>query len=480
MVNDILKKRSLLALSQSLQAGLHDAPKRVWGTVSAVTETSVEIRGVSGLVHVGDEFTLENQQDVPCGEILTTTIESAKGLLFQSGSGIKVGDRVNICPPLSIRPCDGWIGKIVNFRGASELGDSIPQGREARSLYALPPPASLRHPLGPRLNTGWYCMDSLLPLCYGQRIGLFAGSGVGKSTFLASMAKRVEADIVIVALIGERSREVAEFVQSGLGPEGLKRAIVVTATSGESPAVKKRAAYCAMTLAEYFRDEGKQVLLVFDSITRFAEAHRETALLAGETPALHAFPPSTVRAIAELAERAGPGAGSTGDITAIFSVLVAGSNMEEPVADMIRGILDGHVVLSRKIAERGRYPAIDVLQSVSRALPKAATAEELSLLNEARKILAAHEQAAPMIKAGLYEQGVDPETDRALRIWPALDAFIADQNEGDLRSAFVRLGEILQENTKEPSVPSGVEPSLQPPQEPTNPSIGSPINLPVK
>jgi flagellum-specific ATP synthase len=463
MVNDTLKKQSLMALTESLQAGLRHGPKRVWGTVSAVTETSVELRGVSGLVHVGDEFTLENQGDKPCGEILTTDMQHTKGLLFQSGAGIKVGDRVNICPPLSIRPCDDWIGKIVNFRGASEIGDSIPQGPEERSLYALPPPASLRHALGPRLNTGWFCMDTLLPLCHGQRIGLFAGSGVGKSTFLASMARRVEADIVIVALIGERSREVAEFVQSGLGPEGLKRAIVVTATSGESPAVKKRAAYCAMTLAEYFRDKGKHVLLVFDSITRFAEAHRETALLAGETPALHAFPPSTVRAIAELAERAGPGAGSTGDITAIFSVLVAGSNMEEPVADMIRGILDGHVVLSRTIAERGRYPAIDVLQSVSRALPKAGTAEELALLSEARKILAVHEQAAPMIKAGLYEEGIDPETDRALRIWPALDAFIAGENVTVLSDAFLRLAEILNENKAAAPQEQQISPSETPP-----------------
>ena len=238
----------------------------------------------------------------------------------------------------------------------------------------------------------------------------------------------------------------------------------MTATASEPPGAKKRAAYCAMAAAEHFRDQGHHTLLLFDSITRFAEAHREVALVGGEAPALHAFPPSTVRTIAELAERAGPGPEGKGDITAIFSVLVAGSDMEEPVADMIRGILDGHIVLSRDIAERGRYPAIDVLKSVSRALPRAASPEENMLLAEYRRNLALYEELAPMVRANLYERGKDMAGDRAIDLFPSLDGFVSERHEGDTQAAYVRLAELLSAGLVQEPPQDAAHPKAQKPR----------------
>jgi flagellum-specific ATP synthase len=294
--------------------------------------------------------------------------------------------------------------------------------------------------------------DTLLPICQGQRLGLFAGSGIGKSTFLGSLATGLEADRVVIALIGERGREVNEFVQHTLTPEMRKRTVVVTATASESPGAKKRAANCAIATAEHFRDQGHNVLFLFDSITRLAEAHRETALLAGEVPALNAFPPSTVRVIAELAERAGPGTQGKGDITAVFSVLVAGSDLEEPVADMIRGMLDGHIILARAIAERGRFPAIDVLRSVSRCLPHAATAQENELLKAYRRMIALHEEVAPMLRANLYEFGKDLNSDRAIGLFPALDSFVATRCSEGIDASFNVMREML---GMDPLAPAG-------------------------
>jgi flagellum-specific ATP synthase len=309
-------------------------------------------------------------------------------------------------------------------------------------LKATPP--KNRKTIGPRLDTGLAAIDTFLPLCRGQRLGLFAGSGVGKSTLLADLAKSSNADIVILALIGERGREVRDFTQDTLGPEGMKKSIVFAATSDEPPALKLRAAWLAMASAEYFRDQGKHVLLLFDSLTRFAEAHRSIALSAGETPSLRAFPPSTFSALAQFCERAGPGSEGKGDITAVFSVLVAGSNMEEPVADMVRGILDGHVVLERSIAERGRYPAIDIPRSVSRALPGCASDNENELLLHARRLIGAYENARTLISAGLYQPGSDPLLDEAVQKYEGIDKFITLKNQGSAEKTFTDLETILQ------------------------------------
>jgi len=286
--------------------------------------------------------------------------------------------------------------------------------------------------------------DSMLPIVRGQRLGLFAGSGVGKSSLLANFARHVSADVVVLSLVGERGRELRAFAEDTLGPEGLARSVIVAATSDQSPLKRRRCPLAAMAVAEHFRDQGAQVLFLCDSITRFAEAHREVAVAGGEQTALGGWPPSLSHAIMSLAERAGPGEGDTGDITAIFTVLVAGSDMEEPVADILRGVLDGHVVLDRSIAERGRFPAVDLLRSLSRSLPDCATPEENSLIAEGRRLLSAWSRAELMVQSGLYTSGSDPLTDRAIRLFPALDSFLAEAAPVEAPGhAFARLAQIL-------------------------------------
>jgi flagellum-specific ATP synthase len=285
--------------------------------------------------------------------------------------------------------------------------------------------------------------NTVLPIVRGQRVGLFAGSGVGKSMLLGHLARHMQADVVVIALIGERGRELREFVEHVLGPEGMRRAVIVAATSDRSPLIRRRCAWAAMAVAEFFRDQGQQVLFLADSITRFAEAHREVATAAGEMPALRGFPASTSHLIMSLCERAGPGEDGSGDITALLTVLVAGSDMEEPIADILRGVLDGHVVLDRQIAERGRYPAIDLLRSVSRSLPRAATEEENALISSARGLLGSYARSETMIKAGLYSEGSDPGLDQAIKIWPELDGFLADKEAVSAKNSFARLGVIL-------------------------------------
>lgn len=418
---------------------------RLWGTVIDVAPGVIKIAGISELAGVGNEIIIEKQGTTVLGEILTVSGDSVTALLFSPCDMLRIGDPVQIEQEARIEPGDHWLGRIVNYRGDIASGDSAsPMARATpRRLLAEPLPAHARRGIGPRLASGWMVTDTVLPICRGQRLGLFAGSGVGKSTFLGSLAAGMDADRVVIALIGERSREVNEFVRNVLPESIMSKTVVVAATASEPPGAKKRAAYCAMAAAEHFRDQGLSVLFLFDSITRFAEAHRETALLAGETPALNAFPPSTVRVIAELAERAGPGTDGKGDITAIYSVLVAGSDMEEPVADMIRGILDGHIILARDIAERGRYPAIDILRSVSRSLPHAATDDENALIRECRRMFALYEEIAPMLRANLYEFGKDAEADRAIALYALLDRYAGTPNGHGIEAAFDRLREIL-------------------------------------
>ena len=434
---------------------------RLWGTVTDVAPGMLKIAGVSELAGVGNEIQIQKPGQTIHGEILSVSGESVTALLFSPCDTIRIGDTVEIEQEARIEPGDHWLGHVINYRGEITGGDpsTAPVHASVRALNAPALPAHARRRLGPRLATGWAVTDTLLPLCRGQRIGLFAGSGIGKSTFLGSLATGLEADRVVIALIGERGREVNDFVQHTLTPEMRKRTVVVAATASESPGAKKRAANCAIATAEHFRDQGHNVLFLFDSITRLAEAHRETALLAGEVPALNAFPPSTVRVIAELAERAGPGTEGKGDITAVFSVLVAGADLEEPVADMIRGMLDGHIILSRPIAERGRFPAIDVLRSVSRCLPHAATAEENDLLREYRRMIALYEEVAPMLRANLYEFGKDLSGDRAIALFPALDNFVSTRKHEGIEASFNTLREILGKNPLADEPPPAAKPA---------------------
>ena len=409
----------------------------------------VEIgRGVLAVDGIGKDWRLGDRVqgiDVAhtSGEIVALAGGRATILTAGPVEGARLGDRIENLGTIGVAPDDSWIGRIVDPFGHAIDGRPLMRGACDRPLCAAPPPPARRRRLGPRLETGLAVFDTLLPLVRGQRIGLFAGSGVGKSSLLAKLARGVTADVTVIALVGERGRELREFVEGVLGPEGMARSVIVAATSDQSPLVRRRCAWTAMAVAEHFRDAGRQVLFLADSITRFAEAHREVALAAGEPPSLRGFPPSTSHLIMSLAERAGPGQEGAGDITAVFSVLVAGSDMDEPVADILRGVLDGHVVMEREIAERGRYPAINLLRSVSRSLPHAASERENAIIALARRLLGAYDRAEMMIQAGLYVAGSDPVVDAALRVWPALDGFISEDAPDGIAASFVRLAAIL-------------------------------------
>ena len=418
------------------------SPLRHFGQVSAIRAGGVQVAGLSRFASLGDRLCLHRPHATLHGEVVG--IDSQTLLVLPEGplDGLSVGTEAEYLGAPVLRPADGWVGRIIDPFGQPLDGRPLPRGPQARGFRPPPPPAAGRRRLGARLGTGLAVFDTLLPLVRGQRMGLFAGSGVGKSTLLASLAKGVEADIVVIALIGERGRELREFIEEVLGPDGMARAVVVAATSDQPPLVRRRCAWAAMTVAEHFRDAGKHVLLLADSITRFAEAHREIALTAGEQPSYRGFPASVSHLIMSLAERSGPGPEGAGDITGIFSVLVAGSDMDEPVADILRGVLDGHVVLDRAIAERGRFPAIDVLRSVSRSLPGAASEAENRLIGQARANLGLYAESELMIRAGLYAPGSDAALDEAVRLYPALDQFVT-RRAATPEASFALLAEAL-------------------------------------
>ncbi|PQO22868.1 flagellum-specific ATP synthase FliI [Rhodobacteraceae bacterium WD3A24] len=418
--------------------------RRQRGRVSEIGRGAITVRGLSQVACLGDRvrLTCRDGRDLG-GEVIRVAREEVSILADGPGEGAAIGDPVLHLGAADISPDDGWMGRVVDPFGTPLDGRPLARGAQTRQLRGAPPAAAQRRLLGARLRTGMAVFDTLLPLVRGQRLGLFAGSGVGKSTLLGRFARGVEADAVVIALIGERGREVQEFVTRVLGEEGMARSVVVAATSDQSPLLRRRAAWAAMAVAEHFRDQGRHVLMLVDSITRFAEAHREIAVAAGEEANLRGFPPSTAPLIMALAERAGTGGAGQGDITAVLSVLVAGSDMEEPLADITRGALDGHVVLDRAIAERGRFPAVDLLRSVSRSLPDAASAQENGLIARARELLGAYERAELMIQAGLYAEGSDPLVDAAMKIWPALDGFLAEDAPDGTDAAFSRLEALL-------------------------------------
>lgn len=438
------------------------SPVRVFGRIQSIRASGVHVAGLSRRVSLGDRVRFAHPAREFHGEVVAITPNSALALPEGPLDGLSVGTETELLYAPAIAPDTSWIGRIIDPFGRPLDDRPLRPGSVERPFTPAPPPATQRRRLGARLGTGLAVFDTLLPLVRGQRMGLFAGSGVGKSTLLASLAKGVEADVVVIALIGERGRELREFVEEVLGPEGMARAVVVAATSDQPPLMRRRCAWAAMTVAEYFRDQGKHVLFLADSITRFAEAHREIALSAGESPSYRGFPASTSHLIMSLAERSGPGAEGSGDITAVFSVLVAGSDMEEPVADILRGVLDGHVVLDRSIAERGRFPAIDVVRSVSRSLPQAASDSENKLIAKARASLGLYAESELMIRAGLYAPGTDAALDEAVQLYPALDDFITFRAPSP-EDSFALLAEAL---TPRPAKPRNAQnPVRKPPHQ---------------
>ncbi|MBW2302778.1 MAG: FliI/YscN family ATPase [Deltaproteobacteria bacterium] len=318
----------------------------------------------------------------------------------------------------------GLLGRVLDGLGNPLDGEPAPSVEKFMSLYAPPLNPLRRSRIREPLDVGVRSINCLITLAKGQRCGIMAGSGVGKSVLLGMMARYTQADVNVIALIGERGREVKEFIERDLGKEGLKRSVVVAATSDTSPLIRIRGAYLATAIAEFFRDhQGKDVLLMMDSVTRFAMAAREVGLAAGEPPTTKAYPPSTFAHLPRLLERAGTN-GGTGSITGIYTVLVEGDDMNEPIGDAVRSIVDGHIVLDRQLATRGHYPAIDVLSSVSRLMGDVVDREHLSRAVELRRILADYAKIEDLVNLGAYEKGANRRTDRALEMIEEVNAFL--------------------------------------------------------
>lgn len=419
---------------------------KIWGTLRQSDGLAVEIAGLTGLAGLGDQVRIGDRLTGARGEIIRINQSTVSAILTEPMPGLVAGQRAWLISDPTPQPSSAWLGHVIDADGRSLEGSTIPLEPRTRPMGSSRQPTGFRRAFGARLHTGLAAFDTMLPLCRGQRLGVFAGSGVGKSHLIGNLAAGVEADFAVIGLIGERNREVSDFVRTLRETGRMDRAVVIAATSDQSALIKRRASELVLKTAEYFRDRGNHVLCLFDSVTRFAEAHREIALAAGEAPALRAFPPSTAAAIAGLCERAGPGSDGDagGDITAVFSVLVAGSDMDEPVSDMVRAVLDGHVILDRAIAERGRFPAIDLRRSVSRSAPGAWTSDEEAAAVKARQLIAAFEEAAPMIQAGLYAAGADPVLDEAVQLWPELERFVGTVDPSAPEGAhFQRLRELL-------------------------------------
>lgn len=414
------------------------------GRVTGVRGGILTIAGLNATARIGDRAeVMRRGGGVLRGEVVQLAENHVTVLPDEPVDGVALDDRVVLGRSGRVSPDITWLGRIIDPDGRPLDGAPLFKGPSPRALRASPPAAATRRALGQRLDTGHVVFDTMLPLVQGQRLGLFAGSGVGKSSLIGKFARQVTADVVVIAMIGERGREVRDFVDQALGPEGRARTVVVAATSDQAPLLRRRCAWTAMAIAEHFRDAGLSVLFFADSITRFAEAHREVAVAAGEAPVLRGYPPSTSHLIMSLCERAGPGGPDQGDITALFSVLVAGSDMEEPIADILRGVLDGHVVLDRTIAESGRFPAVDVLRSVSRSLPAAATAAENEVIQTVRRHLSVYAQNKMMITSGLYTAGADSDIDAALQIHTALDTVFGKTHDRDCAHSFDQLKLVL-------------------------------------
>jgi flagellum-specific ATP synthase len=404
------------------------APRRS-GIVTRVVGLNLEIEGLEAAI--GDAVVVESG----AGRVLDTEVVAVRdgGLVclpYGDVRGVRAGSRAySVDRPATIHVGPQLLGRVLDGMGnpldAGPSLTSLPQV----TLDGEPPHPLLRGRVDQQLALGVRALDTLVPCGRGQRLGIFAGSGVGKSSLLSMIARGSDAEVSVIALIGERGREVREFLENDLGPEGLAKSVVVVATSDQPALVRLRAAFVATRIAEYFRDGGADVVLMMDSVTRFCMAQREVGLSAGEPPATRGYPPSVFALLPKLLERAG--AGERGSITGLYTVLVEGDDMNEPVGDAARSILDGHVVLTRKLAAAGHFPSIDVLESISRVANAVTTPEQRAAATELRRLLAAHREARDLIEIGAYVSGTNPLVDRALLLREATDLFLR-QDMGDV------------------------------------------------
>lgn len=420
------------------------------GRVVAVKGLLIEVTGIEEALSVGSRCAVQGSfspdHQVLC-EVVGFRENVALLMPFGSVEGVGLGAKVTLTSAASaVEPSDAWLGRIVDAMGEPIDGKGpLPRGGIPYLLRSNPPAASKRARVAGKMDMGVRAINTFLTTCYGQRLGIFAGSGVGKSILMSMLARYSKADINVIGLVGERGREVQEFIEDDLGEEGLKRSVLVVATSSDSALLRRQAAYTTLAIAEYFRDQQKQVLCLMDSVTRFAMAQREIGLSAGEPPTTKGYTPTVFAELPKLLERAGPGLVGSGSITGMFTVLVEGDDTNEPIADAVRGILDGHIVLDRDIAQRGRYPAINILKSVSRMLPDANSEAENNLVTVARRFMATYENMAELIRLGAYRRGTDPDVDRAMHFYPQLETFISqrEKESATLAEGYEQLGKVL-------------------------------------
>jgi len=425
------------------------APRfRSYGRVTGVQGLLVEVAGTVDALAIGTRLAIAGPRgrDISA-EVVGFRNGRALAMPFADLDGVRMGCKAFVEADVAeVLPSRQWLGRVINALGEPVDGlGPLPHGVKPYRVRNTPPSAHARARVGDKIDLGVKALNAFTTACQGQRLGIFAGSGVGKSVLLSMIARYTAADVIVIGLVGERGREVQEFLVDDLGPEGLARSVVVVATSDESALMRRQAAYMTLTTAEYFRDQGLKVLCLMDSVTRFAMAQREIGLAAGEPPASKGYTPSVFAELPRLLERAGPGVRGSGSITGLFTVLVEGDDHNEPVADAVRGILDGHVVLDRAIAERGRFPAVNVLRSLSRTMPGCNTREEQAVIDETRRVLATYDNMAELIRLGAYRAGSDPDVDRAIKLFPKLDAFLAQRKDerGALQSGYGQLAEIL-------------------------------------
>jgi flagellum-specific ATP synthase len=418
-----------------------------YGRVIGVRGLMVEVAGPIQVMSVGARVMLETGvgRIIPC-EVVGFSGSHALLMPFAALEGVRRGCRAIVTAvPAAVRPSPGWLGRVVNAMGEPIDGlGPLPTGAAPYPFRNAPPAAHARRRVGSPLDLGVRALNTFVTCCRGQRLGIFAGSGVGKSVLLSMLARNVAAHVSVIGLVGERGREVQEFLQEDLGEAGLRRSVVVVSTSDEPALMRRQAGYLTLAIAEYFRDQGNDVLVLMDSVTRFAMAQREIGLSAGEPPTAKGYTPTVFTELPRLLERAGPGV-EEGTITGIFTVLVDGDDHNEPIADAVRSILDGHIVMERAIAERGRYPAINILKSVSRTMPRSADPAHVPAITRARQIMATYADMEELIRLGAYRSGSSPQVDEAIGLHRPLERFLAQGKEEatSLMEGYQRLERIL-------------------------------------
>lgn len=420
----------LQALARRVRAAAQEMPfARPLGDIRAIGPGVLEVAGLSHCLHLGSLVEVSGGRGPVLAEVIRLDHSIAHCKPYDARATVALADPVHVRGELCYHPHGSWRGRIIDALGRpADGGGALQVGHHPVRLAAAPPPAMSRQIVSRGLATGVRVIDAFTPLCLGQRLGVFAGSGVGKSTLLSMIARSSAFDAVVVALVGERGREVREFVEHTLG-DAAAAAVTILATGDESAMMRRLAPQLATALAEHFRDLGQNVLLIMDSITRYAHACREVALAAGEPPVARGYPPSVFSDLPQLLERAGPGREGQGSITGIYAVLVDGDDHNDPVADTVRGTLDGHIVLERAIGEQGRYPAVNLLASLSRLAQRVWTADQAKAVVEMKRLVARFEDTRDLRAMGGHVPGADMELDRAVELVPKLYRVLSQQAE---------------------------------------------------